>query len=107
MVNFLARSVTESIAYILPVKRETKEAQTLIVRGSAKDVRKDSSLTTSSLHSSQTLQRSTLVGWFEVVVGLQITYRDGDRVQPDKDIGREDFIESHATESIPEVSQWL
>ena len=68
MVNFLARSVAKSIAYILPVERETKETQALIVRGSAKDVRKDSSLTASSVHSSQTLQYNTLVGWLEVVV---------------------------------------
>lgn len=94
----------------MPVEREGEETQTLIVRGSTEDASKDSSLITSCLHSSQTLQHQTLVSQFRRIARpaqFLITYRNRDRVEPDKNVGREDFIESHSSKSIPEVSQWL
>lgn len=61
MVTSLSQSVPEVNTYVLPVKRESEETQSLIVGGPAEDVGKNRSFATSSLHSSQALHHWTLV----------------------------------------------
>jgi hypothetical protein len=71
----------------LPVKREVEKAQALVVHGATKEVREDLGLLASGVHSGK--------AW------------NGHRVEPGPDVGREELVDEHAKEAIPEPSQRL
>jgi hypothetical protein len=83
--NPSVRARAKPASYVLPVKRQSEEPQTLVVGRAAEEVREHSCLVAGGMHCSQA--------------------RDGDGVEPRPDIRREKLITEHAREGIPEVPQ--
>ena len=73
-----------SRSYVLPIKTQTEQAKSFVVQRSTEDSGQDGSRVPGSVHRGQT--------------------GNGDRVQPWEDISREEFIEKHADETVPEPS---
>lgn len=76
IVYILFRSKGRRRTHVLPIERDAKQAQTLVVQRATKQVGKHSSLVASRVHRSQT--------------------GDRDRVEPRPDVGREELVEEHA-----------
>ena len=77
----------EESTHVLPVQRYREEAETLVVRSSAKESRQSCCSGTSRMHRGQA--------------------RDRDRVEPWPDIRWKELVEEHATQAVPEHSQRL
>jgi hypothetical protein len=75
------------MSHVLPVKRQTKQAQTLIVHGAAKQVCENGGLLACGMHGGKT----------------------GDRngVEPRPDVSRKEFVEEHADKAVPEPAKRL